>query len=165
MCQRAAGVLTSTEHGACLFDGLRQYTQSIVQRALSLVQDLLRRSAQDDGARLICARKHISGSQEMHDQSLASLLLYSYADIHTSQHFWPNCAALQTITANLEHVNKNGQHLPMSTPEKCMRLSSPIMTSSISLQWPIFTSSGWSKVEVISPPEPHKPAQYCQYLT
>lgn len=33
-----------------------------------------------------------------------------------------------------------------------MSVSSPIITSSISLQWPSLTSSGWSKVEVISPP-------------
>lgn len=34
-----------------------------------------------------------------------------------------------------------------------MSVSSPIITSSISLQCPSFTSSGWSKVEVISPPD------------
>lgn len=33
-----------------------------------------------------------------------------------------------------------------------MSMSSPIITSSMSLQCPSFTSSGWSKVEVISPP-------------
>lgn len=34
-----------------------------------------------------------------------------------------------------------------------MSRSSPIITSSISLQWPSFTISGWSKVELISPPD------------
>ena len=41
---------------------------------------------------------------------------------------------------------------PISTPEKWMSLSSPIMISSISLQLPSFTASGLSKVEAISPP-------------
>lgn len=44
------------------------------------------------------------------------------------------------------------KHLPIATPEKWMSLSSPIITSSISLQLPSFTSSGWSKVDAISPP-------------
>lgn len=53
----------------------------------------------------------------------------------------------------------------MSTPEKWMSMSSPIITSSISLQWPSFTSSGWSKVDAISPPahsnnKQLKPAQW-----
>ncbi len=41
---------------------------------------------------------------------------------------------------------------PISTPEKWMSLSSPIMISSISLQLPSFTASGLSKVDAISPP-------------
>lgn len=45
------------------------------------------------------------------------------------------------------------RYLPMSTPEKWMSVSSPIITSSMSLQWPSFTSSGWSKVDAISPPD------------
>ena len=44
------------------------------------------------------------------------------------------------------------QASPISTPEKWMSLSSPIMISSISLQLPSFTDSGLSKVEAISPP-------------
>lgn len=40
----------------------------------------------------------------------------------------------------------------MSTPEKWMSLSSPIMISSISLQCPSLTLSGLSKVDAISPP-------------
>lgn len=43
---------TSSVHGARLLHGLRQHAQSVVQRALRLVQDLLSRSAQDHGARL-----------------------------------------------------------------------------------------------------------------
>lgn len=56
--QRAADVLTSAVHGACLFNGLCQHTQGVVQRALGLVQDLLRRPTQDDGARFTCAQEH-----------------------------------------------------------------------------------------------------------
>ena len=41
---------------------------------------------------------------------------------------------------------------PISTPEKWISLSSPIMISSISLQLPSFVFSGFSKVEAISPP-------------
>ena len=41
---------------------------------------------------------------------------------------------------------------PISTPEKWMSLSSPIMISSISLQLPSLTASGLSNVEAISPP-------------
>ena len=51
------------------------------------------------------------------------------------------------------------QAAPISTPEKCMSLSSPIIISSISLQLPSFVFWGFSKVEAISPPAskyPHK---------
>mmetsp|Transcript_6658 Transcript_6658/g.27146 ORF Transcript_6658/g.27146 Transcript_6658/m.27146 type:complete len:219 (+) Transcript_6658:93-749(+) len=41
---------------------------------------------------------------------------------------------------------------PSLTPPKRISLSSPIMISSISSHSPSLTSSGWSKVEVISPP-------------
>ena len=44
------------------------------------------------------------------------------------------------------------QASPMATPEKWMSLSSPIMISSISLQWPSFTEDGSSNVDVMSPP-------------
>jgi len=41
---------------------------------------------------------------------------------------------------------------PAATPENLISLSSPIIISSIRSQWPSLTSSGWSKVEAISPP-------------
>ena len=44
------------------------------------------------------------------------------------------------------------QASPISTPEKWISLSSPIMISSISLQLPSFSLSGLSKVDAISPP-------------
>lgn len=49
------------------------------------------------------------------------------------------------------------QASPISTPEKWISLSSPIMISSISLQLPSFTASGLSKVEAISPPAVQSP--------
>lgn len=44
------------------------------------------------------------------------------------------------------------QASPSWTPEKWISRSSPIMTSSISLQWPSFVASGLSNVDAISPP-------------
>ena len=44
------------------------------------------------------------------------------------------------------------QASPSWTPEKWMSRSSPIMISSISLQWPSFVASGLSNVDAISPP-------------
>ena len=41
---------------------------------------------------------------------------------------------------------------PRAQPEKRMTLSSPIITSSISLQCPHLTISGWSNVDTISAP-------------
>lgn len=41
---------------------------------------------------------------------------------------------------------------PISTPEKWISLSSPIMISSISLQLPSLVFPGFSKVDAISPP-------------
>ena len=53
------------------------------------------------------------------------------------------------------------QASPISTPEKWMSLSSPIMISSMSLQLPNFSLSGLSNVDAISPPKARQNLLYC----
>lgn len=104
MCVR---VFTSSIDGARLLHSLCQHTQGIMQRALGLIQDLLSRPTQDNGARLACSKERAGGSGE-------SLVLP------------PSGGGRERL--------RRGRDAPMATPEKWMSVSSPIITSSISLQ-------------------------------
>nr|GLL18414.1 hypothetical protein Itr_chr01CG23360 [Ipomoea trifida] len=104
------------------------------------------------------SRRQLRSSDDINPGSASFLLMFStelsnkFSTVQTSIVSDAESRKLRFTVKYLAPLKTIVHAWPISTPEKWISLSSPIMISSISLQCPSLTDSGLSKVDAISPP-------------